>query len=142
MVFERIWSRLPGASKNKKKERPEKIEVKKVSPAEKLVEKPRAVESKAKGIESALILTSPHVTEKSTQLSGDDQYVFKVFSKANKIEIKKAIESLYGVKVIGVRIINVPAKQRRLGKTQGWKKGYKKATIKIKAGQKIEAITV
>lgn len=138
MVFERIWSRLPGASKNKKKERPKKVEVKKVSPAEKLAEKPRAVEVKSRGIESALVLTSPHVTEKSTQLSSNNQYVFKVFSKANKIEIKKAIESLYHVKVSGVRVINVPAKQRRLGKTQGWKKGYKKAVVKLQTGQKIE----
>jgi len=133
MVFKGIF---------KKKERPEKVEVKKVSPTEKLVEKPRAVLLKSKGIESALVLTSPHITEKATLLSGDNQYVFKVFSKANKIEIKKAIESLYRVKVIGVRVINVPAKQRRLGKTQGWKKGYKKAIIQIKKGQKIEAITV
>ncbi|MBI4359302.1 MAG: 50S ribosomal protein L23 [Candidatus Nealsonbacteria bacterium] len=105
-------------------------------------EKPRSASLKAQGIESGLVLTAPHVTEKATQLAGENQYVFKVFAPANKIEIKKAIESLYNVKVQAVRIINVPAKQRKRGRTQGWKKGYKKALIQIKEGQKIEAATV
>ncbi|PIZ76461.1 MAG: 50S ribosomal protein L23, partial [Parcubacteria group bacterium CG_4_10_14_0_2_um_filter_7_35_8] len=52
--------------------------------------------------DSSSILVSPHVTEKATMLSSDNQYVFKVFPRANKTEIKRAIESLYNVKVIGV----------------------------------------
>jgi len=85
-----------------------------------------------------LILKSPQITEKATDLVKNNQYVFKVHSSANKIEIKKAIENLYGVEVISVKVIKVPKRQRRLGRTIGWRKGYKKAIIKIKEGQKIE----
>ena len=86
------------------------------------------------------ILISPQITEKATDLAQKNQYVFKVFPKANKTEIKKAIEDLYKVEVSDVKIINVPKKRRRLGRISGWKKGYKKAIVKIKEGQKIEVL--
>ncbi len=86
------------------------------------------------------ILYSPHVTEKTTAIEGENKYVFKVLPRTNKNEIKKAIEGLYGVDVIGVRIINIPKRKRRLGKQKGWRKGYKKAIVKIKKGQKIEIL--
>jgi large subunit ribosomal protein L23 len=86
------------------------------------------------------ILIAPYITEKSTALSQKNQYVFRVWQKANKNEIKKEIENLYKVKVVGVKIINVPAKERRLGRISGWKKGFKKAIVKIKEGQKIEVM--
>jgi len=86
------------------------------------------------------ILKAPHITEKATNLAEKNQYVFKVWGKANKNEIKKAIESLYKVKVMDVKIINVPAKRRRLGRISGWKKGFKKAIVKTKEGQKIEVL--
>lgn len=70
----------------------------------------------------------------------ENKYVFKVFSKANKKEIKKDIEDSYGVDVENVKIINVPKKKRKLGKQKGWRKGYKKAVIKVKKGQKIEVL--
>ena len=86
------------------------------------------------------ILIEPHITEKTTDLEKKNQYVFKVFPKANKTEIKKAIEDLYKVEVLNIKIINVPKKRRRLGRISGWKKGYKKAIVKIKEGQKIEVL--
>lgn len=86
------------------------------------------------------ILYSPHITEKATELEKENKYVFKVFQKTNKIEIKKAVEGLYGVDVIGVNVINVPRRRRRLGRQMGWRKGYKKAIVKIKKGQKIEIL--
>ncbi len=86
------------------------------------------------------ILKSPHVTEKATALTGKNQYIFKVFTSANKNEIKKSIEGLYGVDVASVRIINVHKKRRRLGRREGFRKGYKKAIVKIKKGQKIEVL--
>ena len=86
------------------------------------------------------ILISPQITEKATDLAQKNQYVFKVFPKVNKTEIKKAIEDLYKVEVSDVKIINVPKKRRRSGKISGWKKGYKKAIVKIKEGQKIEVL--
>lgn len=88
------------------------------------------------------ILKEPYITEKATDLEKDNKYVFRVFSKSNKKEIKKAVEGLYKVDVINVKIINVPAKKRRVGRrTEGWRKGYKKAVVKIKNGQKIEMLS-
>ena len=86
------------------------------------------------------ILIAPHITEKATNLAEKNRYVFRVWQKANKNEIKKAIEDLYKVNVIDVKIINVPPKERRLGRISGWKKGFKKAIVKIKGGQKIEVM--
>jgi large subunit ribosomal protein L23 len=90
--------------------------------------------------EAYRILKTPQVTEKATGLVGQNQYVFKVWPGANKVETKKAIEGLYGVDVISVKIIKVPRKRRRLGRISGWRKGYKKAIVKIKEGQKIEVL--
>jgi len=86
------------------------------------------------------ILKSFHVTEKATDLSKNDQYVFEVFPKANKPEIKKAIEEIFDVDVISVNIVKTPSKRRRLGRTFGWRKGHKKAIVKIKKGQKIDIL--
>ncbi|MBZ1345086.1 MAG: 50S ribosomal protein L23 [Candidatus Nealsonbacteria bacterium] len=86
------------------------------------------------------ILKSPHITEKATDLTKENQYVFKVFSKTNKTEIKKAVENFYKVDVLDVKIINLQPKKRKLGKISGWRAGYKKAIIKIKKGQKIEVL--
>ena len=117
-------------------EKPEKVE--KVEKVE-IGSLPKAIKKKLSD-KAAKILVSPHITEKATALTEENKYVFKVFQKANKIEIKKAIEDLYGVDVIGVNVINVPRRQRRLGRQMGWRKGYKKAIVKIKKGQKIEIL--
>ena len=86
------------------------------------------------------ILKTPQVTEKATDLTKENQYVFKVFSETNKTEIKRAVNELYGVDVLDVKIVKVPAKRRRIGRISGWRKGYKKAIVKIKEGQKIEVL--
>lgn len=87
------------------------------------------------------VLHSPHITEKATDLLEQNKYVFKVYPSANKIEIKRAIEGEYGVDVVSVRVINIPRRKRRVGKNIGWKKGYRKAIVGIKTGQKIEIIS-
>jgi len=86
------------------------------------------------------VLHSPHITEKATRIGENNKYTFKVLRQTNKIEIKKAIEGVYGVDVEDVKIINIPRKKRRLGRHIGWKSGYKKAIVKIKASQKIEIL--
>jgi len=88
------------------------------------------------------IIRAPHITEKSIGLQTKNQYTFKVLSGSNKIEIRKTIERLYNVDVLSVKIIKVPRKSRRVGKTSGWRKGYKKAIVKIGEGQKIEELTM
>ncbi len=134
-----------------------KLEERKVKPREKPIEKtptpkpksekrtPKRSEArlpslgaKATGGQAYRILKTPHITEKATDLAGKNQYVFRIWERANKVEVKKAIEDLYKVKVIDVKIIKVPAKRRRFGRISGWKKGYKKAIVKIKEDQKIE----
>lgn len=84
------------------------------------------------------ILESPHVTEKSTRLAEQAAYIFKVKPSANKPEIRQAIQDLYGVKVEKVNIVNIPRKTRRVGRNEGYKPGYKKAIVKLAAGEKIE----
>jgi len=86
------------------------------------------------------VLEAPQVTEKATDLTKKDQYIFKIFPRTNKSEIRKAVSELYGVDVVSVKTIKVPARKRRLGKIKGWRKGYKKAIVKIKEGQKIEVL--
>ncbi len=124
-----------------KKVKPKK-EVKKVETAkEKPVEvKAPKIKKEVKFAEAYRILKTPHVTEKASVLSGKNQYVFKVYPRANKVDVKKAIEKVFGVDVMRVRIINIPKKKRRSGKIKGFKEGYKKAIVKIKEGQKIEVL--
>ena len=122
--------------KEVKEVKPSKEEkVRKVSEAE----RPRARKSK-KFPFSYRVLNIPHITEKATDLTKENKYTFKVFPRANKAEVKRAVESVYDVDVISVRIINIPPKKRRLGKNLGQRKGYKKAIVKIKEGQKIEVL--
>lgn len=138
-VFKKKEEKTPEKPKAPKKE---KVvldkEVKPVEKTEKKVSKPK--ERKSKGIYYD-ILKSPHVTEKASVLAEKNQYVFKVWPRAHKLEIQKAVENLYGVNVTAVRIINIPKKAKRVGKSQGFKKGYKKAIVCLKKGQKIELIS-
>ena len=135
-----------------KKKKPEKKEIKgevkpekpvspKIPKIKKSVSKTDAPEKhKTKEGEGYRILKKPRITEKATDLAEKNQYVFEVYPRTNKNELKKAIKDLYGVDAVSVRIINVPRKKRRLGRIEGFRKGYKKAIIKIKEGQKIEVL--
>lgn len=84
------------------------------------------------------IVVRPIVTEKSSLLKEDgNQYVFEVARTANKIEIAKAVEQLFKVKVIAVRVMNMEGKTRRLGKHSGKKPDWRKAIVKINPKDKI-----
>ncbi|MDO8676174.1 MAG: 50S ribosomal protein L23 [Candidatus Azambacteria bacterium] len=87
-------------------------------------------------VKSKILL--PHTTEKALNGQKFNQYVFKVSTTANKIMIANEVKRTYNVKVIGVNIINVLRKARRVGKTLGFKKGYKKAVVTLAEGQSIE----
>lgn len=96
---------------------------------------------KTKNIKMAgMILDRPQITEKAAFLQEKNQYIFQVFKTAAKPEVKKAVEEIYKVDVEKVRIINVDRKRKRLGRTTGWKKGYKKAIVSVKKGQEIEIL--
>jgi len=88
--------------------------------------------------EAEEILIEPHITEKATELAQENQYAFKVNPRANKSEIKKAVERTYDVDVVKVRTMKAPRKKRRKGRIEGYKKGFKKAVVRIQEGQKIE----
>ena len=85
-------------------------------------------------------IRQPHISEKATDLADENKYTFEVLPNYNKHEIKDAVEGIYGVNVLSVNIIKIPAKKRRLGKTQGFRKTFKKAVVTIKEGQKIEIL--
>lgn len=84
------------------------------------------------------ILLYPHITEKTATAASRRMYAFVVAPQTNKVEIKKAVESRYGVKVINVRVVTIPGKEIRRGKQIGWKQGIKKAYATLAEGQTIE----
>ncbi len=84
------------------------------------------------------LLIKPVVSEKASHLGAFNQYIFEVAPAANKIEIKKAVNNLYNVDVAKVRIITMPGKKIRYGRTQGQTSGWKKAIVTLKPGQKLE----
>ncbi len=87
--------------------------------------------------EAYRIIVGPVVTEKAASGNSINKYVFRVLSDAGKTSIKSAIESLYGVSVIGVNTVKMPSKIRRIGKYEGTKSGFKKAVVTLKKGDSI-----
>jgi len=79
------------------------------------------------------------VTEKST-LARDEsnKYIFEVDRKANKVEVGQAVEKLFKVKVVDVRVMNVLGKKKRTGRVMGQKSSWKKAIVTLTAGNRIE----
>ncbi|MFA5383704.1 MAG: 50S ribosomal protein L23 [Eubacteriales bacterium] len=84
------------------------------------------------------IIKWPLVTEKSYSLAGQNKYTFAVDPAANKIEIKKAVEELFKVKVLKINTINVKGKPVRVRNIPGHKPDRKKAIVTLKEGDKIE----
>ena len=79
------------------------------------------------------------VTEKSTAARDtSNKYFFEVDRKANKVEISKAIEKLFKVKVVDVQVMHVLGKKKRMGRTIGQKNSWKKAIVTLAAGNSIE----
>ncbi len=123
--------------KEKEKEKPQKKKRKDEKPTPK---KKKKVKKTKQGSPAYRVLRRPHISEKATELAENNQYVFEVFPDANKPEIKRVIEDVYGVDVIKVNLIKIPPKPRNKGRIEGSKKGFKKAVVKIKEGQNIEIL--
>lgn len=77
-------------------------------------------------------------TEKSTALLPQNKYLFWVDKKANKIQVKKAVEEIYKVKVAGVNTAVVRGKKRRVRYVEGKSADWKKALVTLEQGSKIE----
>jgi large subunit ribosomal protein L23 len=87
----------------------------------------------------ANVLLSPHITEKTTQVGeSSNQYVFKISPRANKSDVKAAVEGLFEVKVDSVSVMNVKGKTKRFGAKVGHRKNWKKAYVRLQAGQEID----
>ena len=83
------------------------------------------------------IIRRPLVTEKSTNLRENDNIIaFEVAPNANKIQVKAAVEELFKVKVDEVRLFNVRGKMKRMGRWQGRRRDWRKAYVRLKAGEK------
>ena len=83
------------------------------------------------------IIFAPVITEKSASMEREGKYVYKVDVRANKTQIKQAIEDAFNVRVIDIRTINVHPKDRRVGRYTGKTNRYKKAIVKLAEGNTI-----
>ena len=89
--------------------------------------------------DSFKVIKRPLITEKSTlQKEMHNQLAFEVDRRANKIEIKKAVERIFKVRVKDVRTMQYQGKQKRLGRTVGRRPHWKKAIVTLQPGEKIE----
>jgi len=84
------------------------------------------------------IIRSFYVSEKASRLMGMNQYVFKVAKSADSQSVKRHISKLYKVKVERVQMLNMPAKNRNVGKHPGTKSGFRKAIVTLAEGNTIE----
>ena len=84
------------------------------------------------------IIIKPIITEDSMDRLADNKYTFKVAKDANKIEIAKAIEEIFYVKVAKVNTISVKGKQKRMGRFAGFRPDWKKAIITLEGEKTIE----
>jgi len=88
------------------------------------------------------IVRLPHVSEKTARLQADsNQYVFEVARDADKNEIRQAVEGLFDVSVSDVRVLNVKGKSKSFRMRPGRQKSWKKAYVRVAAGQTIEQLS-
>jgi len=148
-IFDRLKKRkkatlkkLPPKEEKKEEDKREAV----MTPDGRLVSAPKKETKKEKKVkpkkeetgDAYRILIKHLVTEKGSWLGSYNQYLFEVAPRANKIEVKKAIQKVYGVNPLRVNIMSVSGKQIRYGRIEGRTKDWKKAIITLPPGQKIE----
>jgi len=90
-------------------------------------------------VEIYQVIKEPHITEKANMLrEGSNQISLKVHKKANKVDIRRAVETLFGKKVLEVRTLNMRGKRRRMGRNVGKRPDWKKAVVRLAMGEQIE----
>ncbi|GAA0434342.1 50S ribosomal protein L23 [Lentibacillus halophilus] len=77
------------------------------------------------------VIQRPVITEQSAELMEEKKYTFEVEPKANKTEIKKAVEFIFDVTVVGINTMNVKGKFKRMGRYGGYRPNRKKAIVKL-----------
>ena len=138
--FDKFKIKKPEEKKDKKPQKEDKA----IKPAgkedarveEKKEDKSREIKGKSQI--AFRVLLKPLITEKGTNLAAQNKYIFSVNPQMNKIEVKKAIRSIYRVDPVKINICNFPGKNVRYGRRQGKTKAWKKAIVTLKAGDKIE----
>jgi len=87
------------------------------------------------------VLLTPHISEKSaTQAELSGHHTFKVVPTATKLEVRRAVEKLFGVDVVSVRMLNVKGKQKRHGARMGRRADGRKAIVRVAEGQDIDYV--
>lgn len=81
-------------------------------------------------------LVVPRISEKAGSIEKLNKYIFTVYGKLNKIEVRKAVEKMYGVKIDTVNMVQVAGKSRRFGRVLGQRSGFKKAIVTLKKDSK------
>ena len=84
------------------------------------------------------VLLRPVITEKSTLLSEQGKYVFAIAIRANKLQVKEAVQLAYKVSVTDVNVMKVHGKTKRVGRTRGKAPDWKKAIVTVQPGDRIE----
>jgi large subunit ribosomal protein L23 len=91
-------------------------------------------------VEITEILRQGIITEKTVKLQEQNKYTFKVALQANKIDVRRAVETLFDVKVVKVNIIRMPGKPKMIRRRGSAPREWKKAIVTLKEGQAIDAL--
>lgn len=89
------------------------------------------------------VLLAPHVSEKTAvaaELNG--RHTFKVAATASKLDVRNAVEKLFGVKVTSVQMVNVKGKTKRFGASMGKRSDWKKATVRLADGEDLDFVGI
>ena len=88
------------------------------------------------------VLVKQIITEKTAKLAEEMKYTFEVAQGANKVEVKKAVEELFNVKVVAVNMMNTQRKSRRVGKYEGLRPAVQKAIVTLAEGYKLDVFEI
>ena len=88
------------------------------------------------------VIIKPVISEKSMDDAQNKKYTFKVAVDANKTQVKLAVEEIFGVEVAKVKIMNYDGKVKRMGRNVGRTAAYKKAIVRLAAGQSIDVFEI
>jgi len=86
------------------------------------------------------VLRAPHISEKTSRLQENNQYVFEISADATKADVKSAVEQLFSVKVEQVNVLNVKGKQKAFRSRMGRRGDWRKAYVRLAEGQSIDVM--
>lgn len=139
-ILDKLKFTKPAPAADQKPARPEAAPDSVSQPAEPPVQAKKPVMSLAGSAAAEAILVRPVLSEKGTHLAAKGKFIFEVSQRANKNEIRKSVQSVYGVHVTDVNVIKMPGKTRRYGKSKGRTSAFKKAVVSLRSGEKIPGI--